>query len=90
MLRIAGRAVWRMRGQHETQSCCWGPGEREGGGGRGGNVDIMSCRTVDIACHNTNAVAIYSCRSSGSGTRAFLGDFSEAQGRPNSCIRAIS
>ena len=60
-------------------------------GGMGGNFDIrLSCRIVDIACNTNNAIAINSCRSSGSGTRAFLGDFSEAQGRPNSCIRAIS
>ena len=62
-----------------------GGGERE----MDGNFDIMSCRIVDIACKNTDAIAITGCRSSG-GTRAFFGDFSEAQRRPNSCIRAIS
>ena len=55
-----------------------------------GNFDIVSCRIVDITCNNSDAIAINSCRSSGSGTRAFFGDFSEAQRRPNSCIRAIS
>ena len=48
-----------------------------------GNLDIIICRIIDIACNGDGAIAISSCR------RAFFGDFAEAQGRPSSRIRAI-
>ena len=83
-----------MTSGSETSNVSQGGGGEAGGtvgvgGGWTGNFDIMNCGIIDIACNGNNAVAIYSCRSSGSGTRAFFGDFTEAQGRPSSCIRAI-
>ncbi len=39
------------------------------------NFDSMSCRIVGIACNNTNAVAISSCKSSSKQKGAFFGDF---------------
>ncbi len=72
-----------------------GVGERGKGGSGGGdvdmdgNLDIINCRIIATACNDNGAIAISSCRSSGSGRRAFFGNFAAAQGRRSSRIRAI-
>jgi hypothetical protein len=54
-----------------------------------GNLDIFDCRIIATACNDNGAIAISSCRSSGSSRRAFFGDFAEAQGHPRDSMAKV-